>query len=186
MGNKDDGDEAREEIKQLLSAIKKTIDKASVLDGGFDNVVSKINDIKSTTQKLESSTQKLEKSVDSLNKEMGVLSKSIYDPDTGLYARIKMVDYKINANNEATNDLCEDIGKSYRSIKENETNLQKMDKRLEEIEKEQQAVRKITGSDHEDLKLILKTRKNFNKIFWVFILGVIGSFAKTIIEYFIK
>lgn len=186
MANRDEPDDEREEIKQLLGAIKKTIDKASVLDGGFEKVASKINDIQLSVSELKNTSAKTERAVDGLNKEMGILSKSIYDPDTGLYARIKTVDYKLNANNEATNDLCEDIGKSYRSIKENETNILKFDKRLAEIEREHNSLRKITGSDHEDLKLILKTRKNFNKVFWVFILGVIGSFAKTIIDYFVK
>lgn len=170
---------AREEIRDLLHTIKKAVDRASTID---DKTLSKIAE---NVRDIQFSTKKLEKTVDKLGTEITNLSQSLYEPDMGLYARVRTIDYKINANNEATNELCEDLGKTYRTIKETESKAERLEKRLGDFEKEILKIQKVTGgSDHDQLKAVLKTKTIFTRLTWAFVLAFFAGVAKLAIDIF--
>lgn len=173
--NRDDKDK---DIRELMSSIKSSIDKAPALNDGFDKLVQKVNEIQNQQNKFK-------ETMDDMSKEIDHISKSIYEPDQGLYARVKIIDYKVHGQNEALNDFSEDIGKSYRTIKENSEKINKIDDRVDTLEKENSVLIGITGKDHEDLRSTIKTGKNFSKIFWAFILALVGMAAKMAYDYFI-
>ena len=172
-------DNRDKDIRDLMTSIKSSIEKAPALNDGFDHLVRKIGEIQSQQNRLE-------KSIDEVAEQVDHISDSIYEPDNGLYARIKIVDYKVHGQNEALNDFSEDIGKSYRTIKENTGKIDKIEDRVDTLEKEGDVLLGITGKDHEDLRTTIKQSKSFSKIAWTFVLAIVGMAAKMAYDYFIN
>lgn len=67
-----------EDTLRLLTKINEKLQQARALNGGFDALVLKVD-------MIEKSTLKVEKRLDSLH-------QAIYDPDKGLFARIRAVE----------------------------------------------------------------------------------------------
>ena len=76
----DDYENKERNIDDILRDIDRKISTSAALNGGFDRLMAKVDSI-------ESSQTAIEKKVDSLQ-------DSIYDPDKGLYARIKEVEHQ--------------------------------------------------------------------------------------------
>lgn len=71
--------EHNKNLEEILKDIEKKLE-CSALTGGFDRLMSKV-------EAIEESQSNIEKKVDNLH-------NSIYDPDKGLYARIKEVEHE--------------------------------------------------------------------------------------------
>lgn len=183
--NKDDNQKDKD-IRELMSSIKTSIEKAPALNDGFDRLVNKIGEIQIQQKEMQAQQNRLEKTIDEVAEQVDHISDSIYEPDKGLYARIKIIDYKVHGQNEALNDFSEDIGKSYRSIKENSEKVDKIEDRVDTLEKENSVLLGITGKDHEDLRTTIKHGKSFTKIAWAFVLAIVGMAGKFAYEYFIN
>jgi len=74
----DEQDKKLDQVVQTLSAISDRVNSSPVLNGGFDNLVKKIDNLGDAQ---EEQTKKLD-----------VIHNAIYEPDEGLFARIKASD----------------------------------------------------------------------------------------------
>jgi hypothetical protein len=84
------------EIVEHLSAQDEVLDKltsrlehAHVLNGGFDSMMEKVNKIESTQVELKTAVKAVQDCQDAQGKKLTEVHTAIYDPDKGLYSKVK-------------------------------------------------------------------------------------------------
>ena len=132
--------------RELLEMLVKKVSEAKALNGGFDRLCVMIEHIHSEQDK---SSKKLDK-----------VSEALYDPDHGLFSRVKGIETKLDTNIADLEDKCKDVP----TVK-NE---------IDDLKKFQAAVEGIAGKQLEELDALVKLRKNLSMIYWALMLSVAG------------
>lgn len=134
MSNHDsDGSKSQTPSEIALELIIEKLSNAPVLNGGFETLVQKVDHL---AEKTEETSEKVDK-----------ISEALYEPDTGLFARLKTV---------------EDNSVEHKDI---------MDQR--EVTKK---LTRIAGEDLDGLKSIISAGKKLERLWWI-ILPIAGSYV---------
>lgn len=142
-----------------LKKVQDTLDKAAVLNGGFDKVMLKLDHI---TEKQEETSEKVNKIHDTL-----------YEPDKGFFARVKAIEVSTDSINKKVNEHQE---KGEALVEQVEKDEEKIDSHAVTTEK----LKKIAGEDLQELASVMKIRKTFDKLFWLVLTGVGTMIGKVV------
>lgn len=134
-------------LERTLSHIQDKLHNAHVLNGGFDRLMERIENIEDTQVKILD--------------EVENVKKTIYDPDNGIYSRIKdgddaleknlhvldktIVEIKLNSENEAKSmsEVDETVKQSLELVKKDMKDLETLKPKVAELDKWKSAVNKI-------------------------------------------
>jgi hypothetical protein len=160
------------ELQQTVESIAKKIHGAPALNGGFDRmlvIVEHIREIQDDT------TEKINKIHDDL-----------YEPDDGLYARVKMVETvaadfaKKQAEHLATDE------KTLVSLNESLKKLSEKDDDLGKKAETTLRLKKIAGEDLEKLESMIRVKSVWlnvwSKAVWLLGGGILAAIGKTVWE----
>ncbi len=167
------------ELEVLVKKISSKIENASVLNGGFDEIRDEIKEIKYSQIKVMSDLNKVHEEMPEIKKEIAYIKDSIYDPDNGLYSRIR----ESNVDSKRREDLLKDVSERTSLISKK---LDYIEGKIHPLEQTTAKLKKIAGDDLEELKSITKTKENANKLWWAAILAIIAGTGKFIWDQIIK
>jgi vacuolar-type H+-ATPase subunit I/STV1 len=138
--------------RELLELLVKKMGESSALNGGFEKLCIMIEHIQEEQTK---SGVKLDK-----------VSEALYDPNTGLFSRVRAIESKLDTNIKDLDKKCDELP----TVKEE----------LQDLKKFQVAVETIAGKQLQELTELVKLRKNLANIYWALVLSAIGAFASMI------
>ncbi len=142
-------------LERTLGHIQDKLKSAHVLNGGFDRLMEKVESIEGTQEKILG--------------ELNTVKATIYDPDTGIYSRIKAVDdrsdERTHALDKAISDLKTEQGKTAEATKKHDVEVDK----VKELEKK---VEEFT-----------KWKANVTKIIWAIVVPIATTFGKIIYDF---
>lgn len=147
------------QLQMLVESIALKINSSPALNGGFDRMLVMVEHIQ---EKQEETSDKVDKIHDGL-----------YNPDSGLYARVKMV--------ESASEM---FGKNHASIA---TDLKKLTAADEDLAKKAETtskLKKIAGEDLEKLESVIKVKTAWSDIWtkaiWFVVGGSLAALGKAI------
>lgn len=140
--------------RELLETIAKKLMESNALNGGFDKLCLMIEHIQ---EKQNESSVKLDK-----------VSEAIYDPDNGLFSRVKDLEQKIDVN-------MNEIEKKIEMVPD-------VKNEIHDLKKFQEALEQICGKQLTELSEVIKLKKNLATIYWAGMGTVTMVVAKTIFD----
>lgn len=131
------------------------------------------------------------------------VSEALYDPNTGLFSRVRAIESKLDTNIHDLEIKCKDVpdvketlvalkvslqdtNKEVTALKthvddlDKEINVFKTD--LTELKKVQATLISISGGQFEELDALVKLRKNLSKIYWALTLAFLTFVGKMLFE----
>jgi hypothetical protein len=138
--------------RELLEMLVKKMGESSALNGGFEKLCIMIEHIQDEQTK---SGVKLDK-----------VSEALYDPNHGLFSRVKAIESKLDTNIKDLNrkvDIIPDV---------------KGD--VDDLKKFQAAVESIAGKQLEELNALVKLRKSLANVYWALALSAAIAFFSTL------
>jgi uncharacterized protein YaaN involved in tellurite resistance len=138
--------------KELLETLIKKMGESSALNGGFDKLCLMIEHIQ---DKQEESGKKLDK-----------VSEALYDPNNGLFSRVKAIETKIDTN-------IDELEKKVRIVPD-------VKSEVHDLKKFQQSIEEIAGKQLEELHSLVKLRKNLTNIYWALVFSVVMAVLTTL------
>ena len=135
--------------RELLEMLVKKMGESSALNGGFEKLCIMIEHIQEEQTK---SGVKLDK-----------VSDALYDPNNGLFSRVRAIESKLDTNIRDLNRKVDDIP----DVKDD----------VDDLKKFQAAVENIAGKQLEELNALVKLRKNLANVYWALALSAAGAFA---------
>lgn len=158
------------ELLLLVESIANKINRAPALNGGFDRMLVMVEHIK---EQQEDTSAKVDKIHDGL-----------YEPNDGLYARVKMVENTTAAFAKRQAIHLTSDEKNMDSIS---ASLKRLDEKDLEISKKAEItdrLKKITGEELEKLASVIQTKsalsENSTKIMWFVVGGLLVEIGKTV------
>lgn len=144
-------DDEKIQLIKLLTEIQNRLSTSHLMNGGFERLMDKIN--------------KIEESQDKMVEDFQDLKSTVYDPDAGVFSRIKQleVDYK-EKNHQIEKELYE--------MKIQNSQFQKIIVKFE--------------SQEDKLEELFRWKANYTKFTWLIISGAVaGAFeiVKNIIHF---
>lgn len=161
------------ELELLIKKISAKVENASVLNGGFDEIRDELKEIKWSQLKVMADLNRVHEDIPEIKKEVASIKDAIYDPDNGLYSRIK----ESNADSKRREDMLKDVSTRTSLIAKK---LDSMEDKIGPMEETTKKLKKIAGDDLEQLKSITKTKENINKLWWAAILAISAGIGKFI------
>ena len=140
--------------REMLELLLKKISDSSALNGGFEKLCVMIEHVQTEQEK---SGHKLDK-----------VSEALYDPNTGLFSRVKAIESKLDTNIKDLDKKCDELP----SVKE----------QVEDLKKFQTAIENIAGKQLEELTALVNLRKRLANIYWALALSVIGFVANLLFQ----
>lgn len=176
-------------------------------------VFSELQEIKSAIKKGPDGMEKFAVNVEHLTKKVdeGVaitkgLESKLYEPTTGIYARLQSLEIEqknhviddtadhqkhydfLKENNERSKRESIEFKKELETLETNVVNIQKSVSKIEENNTEDTKkiivkIKEIGGGEGLiELETIIKFKKNFDKLFWLLLTGVITTLGKFIFD----
>lgn len=162
-----------EMLETLLKGINDKLQKAEVLNGGFDRLQEDmaslrehVSDIRTELFKVNVELCTVREQSNDFKKDLARIDEAIYHPDNGIYKRIHR-----SSDHEELRE--QKLDRALDKIDD----VEKMIEPLDETEKK---LKQIAGNDLQELHTIVKTRQNIDRIFWILITAVIGGGAKVL------
>ena len=106
-----------------------------------------------------------------IRREVATIKDAIYDPDNGLYSRIK----ESSADSKRSEDMLRDVSARTSLIAKK---LDSMEEKMNPLEETTKKLKRIAGEDLDKLKGITQTKENINKIWWAILLAVGAGVGK--------
>jgi hypothetical protein len=152
-------------LRDSIEKIQDKLDQSKVLNGGFDTMIYKIDNMQ---EKQNITSEKVEK-----------IHEALYEPDEGFFARVKTIEHasnvfssKLEEHQSADIQLFSDIKNSIKTS--------------EEVSRFNNEVKKVAGERLENLEAAIKTNKMFDKLFWLMLTGVGATIAKFIWDLYVR
>lgn len=160
------------ELQQTVESIAKKIHGAPALNGGFDRMLVIVEHIR---EKQDDTTEKINKIHDDL-----------YEPDDGLYARVKMVE---NVTADFAKRQTEHLITDERTLVSLNESLKKLSEKDEDLGKKAETtlrLKKIAGEDLEKLESMIRVKSVWlnvwSKAVWLLGGGILAAIGKTVWE----
>lgn len=132
--------------RELLEILVKKVSDSSALNGGFEKLCVMIEHVQ---EEQEKSGQKLDK-----------VSEALYDPNTGLFSRVKAIESKLDTNIKDLDKKCDELP----SVKEE----------VQDLKKFQATIESIAGKQLEELTALVNLRKRLASIYWALALSIVA------------
>jgi len=132
--------------RELLEILVKKVSDSSALNGGFEKLCVMIEHVQEEQTK---SGVKLDK-----------VSEALYDPNTGLFSRVKAIESKLDTNIKDLDKKCDELP----TVKEE----------VQDLKKFQAAIESIAGKQLEELTALVSLRKRLANIYWALALSVLA------------
>lgn len=132
--------------RELLELLVKKVSDSSALNGGFEKLCVMIEHVQAEQEK---SGQKLDR-----------VSDALYDPNIGLFSRVKAIESKLDTNIKDLDKKCDELP----TVKEE----------VEDLKKFQTAIESIAGKQLEELTALVNLRKRLANIYWALALSVLA------------
>lgn len=164
------GTKSDKDLEMILEGIAVKINNATVLNGGFDRMMVVVENIK---EKQNETTKKVDE-----------IHKGLYEPDTGLYARVKSIETGVQhmVDDFKSHAAADDVNMN--GIRISLDKLIAKDKDLEEKVGHTAKLKQIAGNDLEKLESVIKAKTTagewFSKIVWALVLAILGGLGKTL------
>jgi hypothetical protein len=129
--------------RELLELLVKKVGDSSA---GFEKLCVMIEHVQTEQEK---SGQKLDK-----------VSEALYDPNTGLFSRVRAIESKLDTNIKDLDKKCDELP----SVKEE----------VEDLKKFQAAIESIAGKQLEELTALVNLRKRLANIYWALALSIVA------------
>ena len=162
-------------LEELIRRMSSKVENASILNGGYDELREEIKEIKSSQFKVMSDLGNVHKELPEIKSEIKEIKKSIYDPDNGLYTRIR----ESNADSLRRETMLQKVSDKATTI---ESKIDSLELKFAPIEKTTAQLKEIAGSNLEELSSITKTKNNINKIWWAVVLAFAAGLGKIILD----
>lgn len=156
--------EKLQSLEEMLRGMNDKIQRAEILNGGFAEIKSQVNDIRHGQIKMEMEIKSIRVGEQALKEKIGEINDAIYDPDNGIYRRI---------NESITLDKIRD-----EKFDKAATKIAKVEEMIAPIEKTEEDLKKIAGDDLKELQSIVKTRQVIDRMFWIMATALIGGAIK--------
>jgi len=160
------------QFQLMVENIAQKISTSPVLNGGFDKMMIIVEHIQ---EKQEETSKKVDKIHDGL-----------YDPDDGLYARVKMVE---TMTEQMAKSQAVHLATDEKNIKEINESLKKLSSTDEDLNKKLETtskLKRIAGDDLEKLESVIKVKSAWSewwgKAFWLIVGGILAAAGKAIWE----
>jgi len=160
-----------EMLETLLKGINDKLQKAEVLNGGFDRLQKDMASLREDVGEIRTEVLKLNVELTHVRgqngefkKQLEDFSEAIYHPDDGIYSRIRR-----------TSDL-EDLREQ--KIDKAIQKIDEVQKTIDPIQKTDMDLKKIAGDDLKELSTIVKTRQNIDRIFWILVSAILAGAGK--------
>lgn len=161
-------------LQMMIEGISKKINGAPALNGGFDRMMVIVEHIQ---EKQEETTKKIDK-----------IYNGLYEPDEGLYARVKTVeDTSTNFSEKQVKHFTSDE----KNLNDINASLKKLSDKDEDLETKAETIirlQKIAGEDLEKLESVIKVKNTWfdasSRIFWLLAGGTLAAIGKTVWETF--
>lgn len=164
------GTKSDKDLQTILESISVKINSSPVLNGGFDKMLVIVENIK------EKQTE--------TSKKVDEIHRGLYEPDTGLYARVKSVENGINDMADDFKAHADNDDKNMAGIRISLDKLVDKDKDLEKKVEHTTKLKKIAGDDLEKLESMIKVKNTagewFSKIIWAIVLAILGGLGKAL------
>lgn len=148
----------------VLMEIRDTLKKAPALNGGFDKLTIKIDNIESKQEEINDSLSEIRKALD--------------EPKEGIHARLLLLE-KVDENVEKTFETLKKADEEF--IKDFKVTLSEMNNISNEMGTVRQ-LKKLVGDNLEELDGLVKFRKNFDKLYWLLVAGVVTTVIKIVFD----
>jgi uncharacterized protein YaaN involved in tellurite resistance len=160
------------QLQLMVESIAQKINTSPVLNGGFDKMMVIVEHIQ---EKQQETSEKVDKIHDGL-----------YNPDDGLYARVKMVE---TATEQMVKSHAAHIAADEKNMKEINDSLKKLSSTDDDLSKKVETtsrLKKIAGDDLEKLESVIKVKSTWSewwgKAVWLVVGGVLAAIGKAIWE----
>lgn len=176
----------------LLTEILGKLNKAEVLNGGFDRLSEEVTKVKDNVDDIKLNFVQVEKDIEVIKKTgndrehtLNKIHDAIYDPHHGIYSTIKNNEKETESNFDKLNsklaDLEYKIDKTSKSIN---TAEQKMNRRADETDGRIKTIVAIGGDEQlTNIKDAIDTHKNMSKMWWALVLAIVSGFGKFIWDF---
>lgn len=159
-------------LQMMVEGIAKKINGAPALNGGFDRMMVIVEHIQ---EKQEETTKKIDK-----------IHEGLYEPDEGLYARVKTVEGSAVSFAEKQMKHFTSDEKNLSDINASLKTLSNKDEELEAKAETIIKLQKIAGEDLEKLESVIKVKSTWldasSRIFWLLAGGALAAIGKTVWE----
>ena len=171
----------------LLSEILTKLNKADVLNGGFDRLSSEVSsmkkdmdDIKSNFHEVETDLKLIKKVSEDKEQTLEKIHDALYHPFTGIYSNMQKSDNNLDKLANKISSLESKIDSTNKDL--NATIImaeQKLNKRADETDGKFKIIKEIGGDEAlTSIKDAVETHKNMSKMWWALILAVVSGFGK--------
>ena len=143
--------------RELLEILVKKVSDSSALNGGFEKLCVMIEHVQEEQTK---SGQKLDR-----------VSDALYDPNVGLFSRVKAIESKIDHNIKELDEKCD--------------GLPVVKAEIHDLKKFQASIENIAGKQLEELTALVNLRQKLANIYWALALSII-TFVGSLLFQLIK
>ena len=197
MPNTQSNEDQRLIISELRDR-KQTLKNAPALNGGFDKLIASIDSIKEKQEATDEVIKELraerheirnylsqaKMKTELSDKYLEKVDKTLFDPDNGVYARLRDTEAVVDELGQKRNDALE--RHTIEDIKNFESLTTKLDKIIEAqqplADTSQRIVSVAGGKDLDDLKAVIDFKRNFGKIYWLLIAAIFSSVGKVVFD----
>lgn len=163
---------AQKDMRELIESMANKINKAPALNGGFDRLVAIVEHIEKDQGKISSQVEDIH--------------TELYEPDSGLFARVKSVESSITAFSDRQKEHLESDEKTAVETAQALKQLIEKDADLDKKAEATTKLKKIAGDDLERLESVIKVKSSmvntWTKIMWLLVGGIAAGVAKSIWE----
>jgi len=142
--------------RELLELIAKKLSDLGSFHGGFEKMLIMIEHIGQDQKETKETMKKV--------------SDAMYDPDSGLFMRVRGIEQKLEIDTNIA-DLEKEIQKSAAKVE------------LNELRNFKASIEKICGGETlDELTQLIKLRRNLSKIYWSVLLTLVVSVGKLLFD----
>ena len=150
----------------------------------LENIASKINNSEAVNGKMFVMMEHIQEKQQETSEHITKIHDGLYDPDEGLYARVKMVE---TATKEFSDKHAEHIQNDEENMGQINSSLKKLTEVDVDLTKRSETttkLKRIAGEDLEKLRSVLETKTMFqtilSKAVWLIVGGILAALGKTI------
>ena len=162
------------ERDELLAKMSRKIESSTVLNGGFDKLVTIVESIK---ERQSEQTDKLDQ-----------ISLRLYEPTEGLFSRVQQLENdtakvieSVDANTQANHEAFKKIEKHIEKI--DSEKLEEIKKTAHEANDVTKRLKRIGGEDLEHVQKTVDLNKKLSTLYWGMIAAAIAGFGNLVWQF---
>lgn len=163
MSENDSGEGSQ---SQDLRAILEFVKNSKALNGGFDDLKQTVDEIKQNQSRAFDKIEHVEQLCNDHQQQLQEMNEALYNPDEGVYRRVKMASESVESQRETIEELKE------------QTNTQ--EEELKDLIQTKNTLKHIGGKELEDLRKSINHNKTLKRLMWAFVAALTVGAARFI------